>query len=72
MKVRLLKRVRRNMRISDYSHGFYDLESYHNFKWNRVGSYHFMSDILREMHVVINYRLRFYKKYEKYLQIFSK
>jgi hypothetical protein len=58
MKVKLLKRLRKDIRITDFEYGFYDLQMYYNFKWRRQGSYHFLSDLLKEAHGIINNRLK--------------
>jgi hypothetical protein len=58
MKVKLLKKLRKDIRVTDYKYGFYDLEMYYNFKWRRQGSFHFFSDLLKEVHSIIRYRLK--------------
>ena len=63
MKIELLKIIRGDIRITPYSHGFYDLEMYHNFKWQREGSHHFMWDLLKLEHYIMKYRLIQYKKF---------
>jgi hypothetical protein len=63
MKTKLLKRLRKNIRIINYSHGFYDFEMYYGFKWHIQGSYHYMTDLLKDIHYIINLRLMIYKKF---------
>lgn len=53
MKIKLLRRLRKNIRITEFKNGFYDLEMYYNFKWRRQGSYHFISDLLKDAHAII-------------------
>ena len=64
MKVKLLKKLRKDIRISDYKYGFYDYEMYYKFKWRRQGSFHFLSDLLKEVHFIINHRLKKYKRFK--------
>jgi hypothetical protein len=67
MKTKLLKRVRKNIRITDFAFGFYDIEVYHNFKWRRQSSRHFYSDVLKDVHFIINCKLEFYRKIKKFI-----
>jgi len=57
MKVKLLKLIRGDIRIKPFSFGFYDLEMYYNFKWRKHGSHYYMSDMLSDIHYIMNYRL---------------
>lgn len=67
MKVKLLRRLRKDIRITDFKHGFYDYEMYHNFKWRRQGSFHFISDLFKEVHCIIRYRLKKYRKLRSFI-----
>lgn len=57
MKVKLLRRLRKDIRITEFKYEFYDLEMYYNFKWRRQGSFHYMSDLLKEIHGIMRIRL---------------
>ena len=49
MKVKLLKLIRRNIKISEYSHGFYDIQNRkHGF--SGLGWYHNMEETLIVVH----------------------
>jgi hypothetical protein len=63
MKVKLLKRLRKDIRITEFKYNFYDLEMYYNFKWRRQGSFHYMSDLLKEIHGIMRIRLICYHKF---------
>jgi hypothetical protein len=63
MKVKLLKRLRKDIRITEFKYNFYDLEMYYNFKWRRQGSFHYMSDLLKEIHDIMRIRLKCYHKF---------
>ena len=58
MKVKLLRKIRNDIRIIDYKYGFYAYEMYYNFKWQVQGSFHFLSDLLKEVHSIIRDRLK--------------
>jgi len=58
MKTKLLHKIRKDIRITDYKYGFYGYEMYYNFKWIRQGSFHFLSDILKEVHYIMRHRMK--------------
>ena len=66
MKVKLLKKIRSDIRISNFEYGFYDLDMHYNFKWNRQGSYHYLSELLSNYHFIIRYRLNKIKMLKKF------
>lgn len=62
MNIKLLKKLRKDIKIIKQKQDCYDYYMYSNFKWRKQGSFYLLSYLYKEVHGIIRYRLKKYNK----------